>query len=147
MPGSLWRLLKKLKAYFKKKERHCYLSLDFTQSPFILQLQYLPSYSFSPLPLRLQHLVLFQQFSSKGISCRLCLAALSVTGKEGCAAPPRLPANIIFIPNICTCMFTFADYTPGNELYYLTFSPNTTRKLALGQMHHEEHQIRRELPC
>lgn len=44
-------------------------------------------------------------------------------------------------------MFTFADYTPGNELYHLTFSPNTTRKLALGQMHHEEHQIRRELPC
>lgn len=133
MPGSLWRLLKKLKAYFKKKERHCYLSLDFTQSPFILQLQYLPSYSFSPLPLRLQHLVLFQQFSSKGISCRLCLAALSVTGKEGCAAPPASQPTLFSYPTFAPVCLPLQITPPGMSFTTLPSAPTQQESLHSGK--------------
>lgn len=117
MPGALWRLLKKLKAYFrKKKKKSTLLSQD-----LILLLSFCgcgiyrpaPSLPAFTAPPPLQHLVPFQQFSSRGISCRLCLAALSVTGKEGCAAPPPSPPLPAPIPHPQPTFFPYPTFSPA----------------------------------
>lgn len=158
MPAALWRLLKKLKAYFPGKKITVISVLIWTPFIFILQLRYLPSYSFSftlPPPL---HLVPFQSFSSRGISCHLRLPALSVMGKGGlCLCSASFPAvsatGLAAEPpasftqaNVLPCLPFAPAYSPlcitplQNKLY--PFSPNTRK-----QMQHEQHQIRWEVSC
>lgn len=136
MPGSLWRLLKKLKAYFKKKERHCYLSLDFTQSPFILQLQYLLSYSFSPLPLRLLASSISSSFSSsaaKGLAAACVSLPYQSRARRDVQPPPASQPTLFSYPTFAPACLPLQITPPGMSFTTLPSAPTQQESLHSGK--------------